>query len=117
MATDIDGSLTMLDIGSQHAVLRPQGLPRCLGARVALTFLVVVLTVFVFVATLLAIRAGEEREKISNQAQAAATAIASAFDQEVAAMNYLLKGLSKSPALRTDDMKAFYDQLKETPVP
>jgi two-component system NarL family sensor kinase len=107
----------MLDVNSRHAILQPQGLPRYLSYRVALTFLAVVLTVFVFVATLLAIRAGEERDKISNQAQSAATAIASAFDQEVAAVNYLLKGLSKSPALRTGDTKTFYDQLKETPVP
>lgn len=32
-------------------------------------------------------------------------------------MNYLMKGLSKSPALRAGDMRAFYDQLRETPVP
>ena len=32
-------------------------------------------------------------------------------------MNYLLKGLSTSPALRTGDLKAFYDQLTATPVP
>jgi two-component system, NarL family, sensor kinase len=107
----------MLDINSQHAIPQPQGFPRYLSARVALTFLAVVLMVFLFVATLLFFRAGEEREKISNEAQAAAVTIASAFDQEVAAVNYLLKGLSKSPALRTGDMKAFYDQLKETPVP
>src|SRR5687767_15203011 len=32
-------------------------------------------------------------------------------------MNYLLKGLSTSPALRTGDLKTFYDQLIATPVP
>ena len=32
-------------------------------------------------------------------------------------MNYLLKGLSTSPALRTGDLKSFYDQLTATPVP
>ena len=35
----------------------------------------------------------------------------------MAAVNYLLKGLSKSPALLSGDIKAFYDQLKATPVP
>ena len=35
----------------------------------------------------------------------------------MAAVNYLLKGLSKSPALLSGDTKAFYDQLKATPVP
>jgi signal transduction histidine kinase len=44
-------------------------------------------------------------------------ALSKALDQEVAAMNYLLKGLSTSPALRTGDLKAFYDQLTATPVP
>jgi two-component system, NarL family, sensor kinase len=107
----------MLYLNSRHAIPQPQGLPRYLSARVALTFLAVVLTVFVFVATLLLFRAGEELDKTGNEAQAAAVAISSAFDQEVAAVNYLLKGLSKSPALRTGDMKSFYDQLKETPVP
>jgi hypothetical protein len=58
MATDIGGLSTMLDIGSQYAVLQPKGLPRYLSARVALAFLVVVLTLFVFVATLLTVRAG-----------------------------------------------------------
>jgi two-component system, NarL family, sensor kinase len=107
----------MLDINSQHAIPQPQSFPRYLSARVALTFLAVVLTVFMFVAMLLFFRAGEEREKISIEAQATAVTVASAFDQEVAAVNYLLKGLSKSPALRTGDMKSFYDQVKETPVP
>jgi two-component system, NarL family, sensor kinase len=35
----------------------------------------------------------------------------------VAAFNYLLKGLSKSPALLSGDSKAFYEQMKATPVP
>ena len=47
----------------------------------------------------------------------AAKALSFGFDQEVAAVNYLLKGLSKSPALLSGDTKAFYDQLKATPVP
>ena len=32
-------------------------------------------------------------------------------------MNYLLKGLSTSPALRSGDLRGFYDQLVATPIP
>ena len=46
-----------------------------------------------------------------------AVALSFGFDQEVAAVNYLLKGLSTSPALLSGDIKGFYDQLKATPVP
>jgi hypothetical protein len=42
---------------------------------------------------------------------ALAAAGASAFDREVEATSYLLKGLSKSPALVTKDLNAFYRQL------
>ena len=46
-----------------------------------------------------------------------AIALSFGFDQEVAAGNSLLKGLSSSPALQSGDTKGFYDQLKATPVP
>ena len=46
-----------------------------------------------------------------------AIALSFGFDQEVAAGNALLKGLSSSPALKSGDVKGFYDQLKATPIP
>jgi hypothetical protein len=36
------------------------------------------------------------------------------FEQEVAAGNALLRGLSSSPALKAGDAKGFYDRLKAT---
>jgi signal transduction histidine kinase len=93
------------------------GMPLRLRGRVALTFMVITLAACLVAAALLLSRAAEERHAIEHRAQEAAKALSFGFDQEVAAVNYLLKGLSKSPALLSGDTKAFYDQLKATPVP
>jgi signal transduction histidine kinase len=83
----------------------------------ALTFTAVVLVACVVAATLLLSRALNERQAIRDRALSTAVALSFGFDQEVTGVNYLLKGLSKSPALLSGDMKGFYDQLKATPVP
>jgi two-component system, NarL family, sensor kinase len=57
----------------------------------------------------------EEGAGLRQQSLNTAVALSNALDQEVAAMNYLLKGLSTSPALRAGDDKSFYDQLTATP--
>ncbi|WP_262298919.1 sensor histidine kinase [Microvirga sesbaniae] len=93
------------------------GLPLRLRRRIALTFMVVTVAACLVAAALLLSRAAEERHAIEHRALEAAKALSFGFDQEVAAVNYLLKGLSKSPALLSGDTKAFYDQLKITPVP
>ena len=93
------------------------GLPLRLRRRIALTFMAITVAACVVAAALLLSRAAEERRAIGNRALEAAKALSFGFDQEVAAVNYLLKGLSKSPALLSGDIKAFYDQLKATPVP
>jgi two-component system, NarL family, sensor kinase len=83
----------------------------------AVAFVAVAALACIIAAALLLWRAGEERGALRQQALRTAVALSRALDQEVAAMNYLLKGLSTSPALRTGDLKAFYDQLTATPVP
>ena len=93
------------------------GLPLRLRRRIALTFMAITVAACVVAAALLLSRAAEERRAIGSRALEAAKALSFGFDQEVAAVNYLLKGLSKSPALLSGDIKAFYDQLKATPVP
>jgi signal transduction histidine kinase len=93
------------------------GMPPRLRRRIALTFMVITVAACVVAAALLLSRAADERHAIEHRAQEAAKALSFGFDQEVAAVNYLLKGLSKSPALLAGDTKAFYDQLKATPVP
>ena len=93
------------------------GQPLRLRRRVALTFMAITVAACVVAAALLLSRAAEERRAIGSRALEAAKALSFGFDQEVAAVNYLLKGLSKSPALLSGDIKAFYDQLKATPVP
>lgn len=93
------------------------GLPPRLRRRIALTFMAITVAACVVAAALLLSRAAEERRAIGSRALEAAKALSFGFDQEVAAVNYLLKGLSKSPALLSGDIKAFYDQLKATPVP
>jgi len=93
------------------------GLPPRLRGRVAPTFMAITVAACLGAAALLLSRAADERRAIENRALEAAKALSFGFDQEVAAVNYLLKGLSMSPALLSGDTKAFYDQLKATPVP
>jgi signal transduction histidine kinase len=85
--------------------------------KMALAFVAVVALACVVAAALLLWRAAEERAGLRQQSLGAAVALSNALDQEVAAMNYLLKGLSTSPALWAGDYKSFYDQLTATPVP
>ncbi|MEE1656204.1 histidine kinase [Microvirga sp. CF3062] len=93
------------------------GMQPQLRRRIALAFMVITVAACLAAAALLLSHAAEERHAIEHRAQEAAKALSFGFDQEVAAVNYLLKGLSKSPALLSGDTKAFYDQLKATPVP
>jgi two-component system, NarL family, sensor kinase len=83
----------------------------------AVAFVAVVALACVVAAALLLWRAAEEHADLRQQSLSDAVALSNALDQEVAAMNYLLKGLSTSPALRAGDYKSFYDQLTATPVP
>ena len=83
----------------------------------AVAFFAVVALACVVAAALLLWRAAEEHADLRQQSLTDAVALSNALDQEVAAMNYLLKGLSTSPALRAGDYKSFYDQLTATPVP
>ena len=85
--------------------------------KVILAFTAVVALASLVATALLLWRAAEETRGLRQQSLSAAVALSNALDQEVAAMIYLLKGLSTSPALRTGDLKGFYDQLAATPVP
>src|SRR3954454_3632820 len=85
--------------------------------KIALSFVAVIGLAGVVAAGLLLWHAAEEHADRRQHSLTDAVALSNALDQEVAAMNYLLKGLSTSPALRTGDLKAFYDQLTATPVP
>jgi signal transduction histidine kinase len=82
-----------------------------------LTFAAVTLVTCVAAAVLLLSNARHEREAIRERALSTATALSFGFEQEVAAGNALLKGLSSSPALKSGDDRGFYDQLKATPIP
>jgi hypothetical protein len=53
----------------------------------------------------------EDRHAIAHRAVIASNA----FDSEVAVARFLLQGLSRSPAMKDGDLRAFYDQLVETP--
>lgn len=88
-----------------------------LRGRVALVFMAIVLAACLAAAALLISRARGERDTIEHQARHIAQALSFGFDQEVAAVNYLLKGLSKSPAVLSGDARAVYDQFKATPIP
>jgi two-component system, NarL family, sensor kinase len=107
----------MSGIAAQGLADPPRGFPPRLRRLVALTFMTLVLAASVVAAALLFSHAMGDREAIRDRALSTAVALSFGFDQEVAAGNALLKGLSSSPALRTGDTKAFYDQLKATPIP
>ena len=87
-------------------MVSPRGLPSRLRRRVALTFGVIVLAACGIAAALVFSRAQNERQAIRDHALSTAVALSFGFDQEVAAVNYLLKGLSTSPALLSGDIKA-----------
>ena len=106
----------MTDIAAREIALRLGDSAR-LGRRVALTFMAVVLAACAVAAALLFSHAQNERQAIRDRALSTAVALSFGFDQEVAAVNYLLKGLSKSPALLSGDIEGFYEQMKATPVP
>ena len=111
---DID---SMTDGTAPLSARSSQGsIPR-LRRRVALIFMAIVLAACLVAAALLVSRARGERDAIEHQARHAAQALSFGFDQEVAAVNFLLKGLSKSPAVVSGDAKAVYDQFKATPIP
>jgi signal transduction histidine kinase len=93
------------------------GLPPRLRRRVTLTFAAVILVTCLVAAALLLTNAQHEREHIRGDALGRAIVLSFGFDQEVAAGNSLLKGLSSSPVLKSSDAKGFYDQLKTTPIP
>jgi two-component system NarL family sensor kinase len=93
------------------------GLPSRLRGRVVLTFAAVILVTCTVAAALLLSNAQHERQHIRERVLETAIALSFGFDQEVAAGNALLKGLSSSPALKSGDAKGFYDQLKATPIP
>jgi two-component system, NarL family, sensor kinase len=107
----------MTDFATQGIGVPSRGFPPGLRGRVALTFMAVVLAACLVAATLLLSQALNERQAIRDRALSTAVALSFGFDQEVAAVNYLLRGLSTSPALLSGDIKGFYDQLKATHVP
>ena len=88
----------MTDVAAQGVAIPSQGFPYGLRGRMALTFTAVVLLACIVAAALLLSNALTERKVIRDRALAAAVALSFGFDQEVAAGNALLKGLSSSPA-------------------
>lgn len=92
-------------------------LPTDFRKRLLIFFLLITLIASVTAAVLVWSQA--ESESRANQDRVAETAVTLSltFDQEVTAFNFLLKGLSTSPALQNGDLRTFYDQLQSTPRP
>ena len=105
----------MSELASLRPPIREMG-PN-LRRRVVFSFLGLIGLACAIAAALLLSRAVEEHRSFRERTLSAALTLSDDFDQEVAGVNNLLKGLSTSPALRTGDIKAFYDQLKRTPIP
>lgn len=85
--------------------------------RVVVPLACLVLAAFLAGAAFLYEEAAEDRHAIAHRALAEAVAASTAFDREVGAARSLLQGLSRSPALKSGDLRAFYDQLVATPHP
>lgn len=96
---------------------RSKSAPDALRTSVVLCLAAVIALAFVVAAVLVLGYASRQRQDTIARAEAAAVAAAVAFDREIAATSYLLRGLSSSPALRSRDLRTFYDQLTSTPVP
>src|SRR3954451_722720 len=105
----------MSEVASLRPRIREMG-PN-LRHRIAFSFLGFIALACAIAAALLLSRAVEEHRSLRDRTLGAALTLSDDFDQEVAGLNNLLKGLSTSPALRSGDIKAFYDQLKRTPIP
>lgn len=98
-------------------VVAPPEASRRIRTGFAWTYLAMACSTCLLVGALLVARAGTERDAIEHRALHEAVALSTAFDQEVAAINHLLKGLAKSPALLAGDLKGLYDQFRATTVP
>lgn len=85
-------------------------------SRVVMIFFAIVVAAGLIVTGLAFSRAFEERAALRQRALDTASVLSSAFDQEVTAYRYVLRGLSQAPALHSGDFKAFYDQMKATTV-
>jgi PAS domain S-box-containing protein len=83
--------------------------------RVLLTILGVSCALFAVAFCYLLDRAFAEKGGLESQAAQAALAHSFATDQEIAKTATLLKGLSSSPALKSGDLRRFYEQLVSTP--
>ena len=73
--------------------------------------------VFGSVTTFLLMNAQEQRKQLALHALERTASISDMLDREIGAHLFLLRGLSTSPALKTADLKTFYDQLIATPGP
>jgi two-component system, NarL family, sensor kinase len=95
----------------------PIASPVLLKRRLAITLIFIVSLACLLALALVFITALRERQALRSTALSSAVALSFGFDQEVAAVNYLLKGLSRSPALASGDIRSFYEQMKATPTP
>jgi two-component system, NarL family, sensor kinase len=107
----------MTAVGVQPSRVRPRRAGIGLRWRIVLTLSAVVTAAFLVGVLFLFEEAAEDRHAIAHRALAEAVTTATALDREVASSSFLLQGLSRSPALKADDHRAFYDQLTETPRP
>lgn len=83
----------------------------------ASAFLAMGVITWLVAAALLIARARSESEQIVQRVQNQAASLSFKFDQEIAGIHFLLKGLSRSPALLSGDLKGLYDQMKATEIP
>jgi hypothetical protein len=107
----------MTTVGVQPNRVRPRWAGIGLRWRIVLTLSAAVVAAFLVGALFLFEEAAEDKHAIAHRALAEAATTAAAFDREVAASSFLLQGLSRSPALKAGDHRAFYEQLTETPRP
>jgi PAS domain S-box-containing protein len=82
-----------------------------------LTASVTVMLSFLIAAGALYWHAAQDRHAIAHQGLATSAATASILDREAEALGNLLRGLSRSPLLESNELGAFHRQLTATPRP
>lgn len=107
--------MTFAETPINEAGFRRQAAVLC--RRILLILSAAITVVFLAGSVFIVTNALETRNAILRSITAQALTISNAFDREVTAAQYLLRGLSQSPALLSRDLPGFHAQLMRTPGP
>lgn len=111
----LEGSMS--DNAIDDILIKPSAVSARLRTSLAFAFLAMSAMACLVASAVLIARARSESAQIEQRALSQASSLSFKLDQEVSAVRFLLRGLSKSPALLSGDLKGLYDQMKATDMP